>query len=292
VAAAFDRRIGGGRALPYGYIGPAVIAVSVAYVYPLVDVVLRSLQSQAVKGYSLYNYRSLVHDPLFRTSFTNNAKFGLAVPVLLVLGLVLALLLYEQLPGWRIHRALIFLPYVVAIPVAGIAFANVFAYRGPLNAILQSVGLINSPIDWLGNPATSIPVVAGVIVWREVGFVVVILLARLTSIDRSLLEAAQVDGATRWRSHRHITLPLLRPTLLFLALIELITVFSWIFSYVYTMTGGGPANSTSIIELYIWQTAFVYNAPGLASALAVTLLVLVATLVATQIFIRSRVEVY
>ena len=127
---------------------------------------------------------------------------------------------------------MLFLPYVLSIPVVGVVFSQLFQLDGTFNTILRSAGLGALGQDWLGSPTWALPTIMFVIVWKELGFGIILCLARLMSVDEQLFEAARVDGAGWWRVLRHVTIPQLLPALAFYAVVELITMLSWVFAYV------------------------------------------------------------
>jgi ABC-type sugar transport system permease subunit len=133
-----------------------------------------------------------------------------------------------------------------------------------------------------------IPSIAFVIIYRELGFGVVLFLARLMSLDQEILEAAEMDGANWWQKHIYITLPQMSAVIEFYIIVELITMLSWVFAYVYTMTGGGPGFASTVMEFYIWKHAFAFRSPGIASALAVILLGVTTLLIVLQLRLRRR----
>ncbi len=139
--------------------------------------------------------------------------------------------------------------------------------------------------DWLGSPAWAMPTIMFVIIWKELGFGIVLCLARLTSVSEELFESARVDGARWWRIFRHITVPQLAPALVFYAIIELINMLSWVFAYIYVMTLGGPMNSTVVAEYYIFQQVFTNNVVGVGSAAGVVLLAIVSVLIVARLWV-------
>ncbi|HEY5437060.1 MAG TPA: sugar ABC transporter permease [Candidatus Limnocylindrales bacterium] len=141
--------------------------------------------------------------------------------------------------------------------------------------------------DWLGNAKLVTPSIMSVIIYRELGFGVMLFLARMASIREELYEAAMLDGAGWWARLRYVTIPQLRTVIGFFVIIELITMLSWVFAYVYSMTGGGPGFASSVLELYIWKNAFAYHAVGIASAVAVLLLIVTSVLIVIQLLIRG-----
>lgn len=218
----------------------------------------------------------------------HNIILLLCVPIMTVLALVFALILFDQVRGWKIYRTIIFTPYILAIPVVGTTFIYLYSTDGILNEILRTAGAGFLAKDWLGNPRLVLPSIMSVIIYRELGFGVVLFLARLMSLPYELLEAAKLDGANWWQMHRHVTIPQMRSVIEFFVVVEIMTMLSWVFAYVYTMTGGGPGFSSVIMEFYIWQNAFDFQSPAIASALAVVLLVAVSGLIFVQNRLRGR----
>ena len=212
----------------------------------------------------------------------------LCVPVLLVVSILLATLLYEQLPAWRFFRTVLFLPYILAIPVVGIVGSFMFQLHGPINQALEAVGLDRLAIDWLGQEKYALMTVALVIVAREVGFGIVLFLARMMTLDASQLEAARIDGAGWFQRLRYVILPEIRWTIEFYVVVASITMLAWVFSYVYTLTQGGPGTATITMELYIYNVGEVQSTPGMASAAAAVLLVATSILIALLFIARWR----
>lgn len=234
------------------------------------------------------NYELVLEDPTFREAVENSALLLLAVPVLVVISLVVSVLLFDRVRGWRFYRSVVFLPFILAIPVVGIIFSFILQLNGVLNEALRGIGLGGLALDWLGDERLALWSVLFVIVWREVGFGIILFLARLMSMDESQLEAARIDGAGWLQRLRHIIVPELRGTIEFYAVIATITMLAWVFAYVWTLTAGGPGNATQIVELYIYNQGIRGSLPGLASAVAVLLLVTTLVLIAALFRVRAR----
>lgn len=281
------RRLRLGRAEPLVWITPALAVVLFVFGYSMVELVRQSL---AHKGHwvGLENFRLTVTDPTFQTALEHNARLLLAVPVLVAVALLLAVLLFEALRGWRFHRATVFLPYVLPIPVVAVVFGQILQLNGMLNQGLRGVGLGGIAFDWLGDPGWALWSMSGVIVWKELGLGVILFLARLLSLPAETFEAARIDGARFFRLHRYVTVPQLGGVIAFYVVIEAITMVSWVFNYVYVISNGtgGPGEATQVSELYIYQNAFQYSAPDLAAAAAV--LLFGATLVLIVLFFRIQ----
>ena len=280
--------------IPYLYLAPASILLLVVFIYPVIYILHTSFQgnSAATAGtFQLTNYQLVFADPLFYHAAENNGKLLLAVPIMTVIALLIAILLFERVRGWMFYRSVIFMPYILAVPVVGTAFVYLLGLRGIFNNLLSAIGLGFLAQDWLGSATWVVPSIGAVIIYRELGFGVVLFLARLMSLEKEILEAAEIDGANWWQKHVYVTLPQLQSVIQFFVVVELITMLSWVFAYVYTMTGGGPGFASTVMEFYIWKHAFAFNSPGIASALAVLLLASTTLFIVLQLRLRRRTMV-
>ena len=278
---------------PYLYLSPALILIVLVFVYPVFDLIRRSL-TRAVGGVTTWTgltaYQNALQDPIFWTSFFNNLRLLIAIPILVVLSLVFSFLIFERTTGWRIYRSLIFIPYVLAIPVVGIVFSYILQANGVFNQILRSTGLGFLAHEWLGSSATAIWAIMFVVIWKELGFGIVLFLARMSSISEELYDAAKLDGAGWWQQLVYVTIPQMTAVIEFYVIISMITMLSWVFSYVLVMTKGGPGNSTWVLEYFIYQKAFPYSQMQIASAAAVLLLIFAFFLMLLQARLRRQVE--
>jgi ABC-type sugar transport system permease subunit len=276
-----------GRAEPFVWIAPAIAVVVFVFGYSMVELVRTALHHDG-KWAGLRNVRLVLSDPAFRTALEHNARLLLAVPILVLLALLLGVLLFEALRGWRFHRATVFLPYVLPIPVVAVIFGQMLELDGLVNRALRGMGLGGIAYDWLGQPGWALWTMTGVIIWKELGFGVIIFLARLLALPAETFEAARVDGARFFRLHRFVTVPQLAGVIAFYVVVEAITMVSWVFNYVYVISSGtgGPGDATQVSELYIYQTAFQFSAPDLAAAAAVILFA--ATFVLIVLFFRIQ----
>jgi len=281
-----------GRFTAWAYAAPMLVFVGAIFAYPIVTLVRYSLENVGTSAYvpttyaGFANFRYIFNDSLFVGALENNLTLFLCVPIMVVLSVVLAALLFDRPRGWKIYRTLLFLPYVLSIPVVGVVYSYMFTYNGSANETLRGLGLGFVAKDWLGSTTWALPTIMFVIVWKELGFGVIICLARLMSVNEEYFEAARVDGARWWRRLRHITLPQLVPAIAFYAVVELINMLSWVFAYIYVMTLGGPQNSTVVSEYYIYEQVFQNNVIGIGAAAGVVLLGVVAVL----ILVRLRME--
>jgi len=238
---------------------------------------------QAPRFVGLKYLGELANDPLFLKTLANSAYFALgSVPLAVGLGLLLALLLEQDLPGARLFRIIFLLPAAVSGVATALAWGWVFNGRfGLINSLLSEAGLTGP--NWLQSETWAMPVMILVQLWIA-GINMIVYLAALRGIPPDLTEAALIDGASRWQRVRHITLPLLSPVTFYLVLVNLIGAFQ-VFTPIYILTRGGPNNATLTLPLYIYQTAFAWGNLGYASMLAVALFLLVLAL--TAILLRT-----
>ncbi len=276
---------------PYLYLAPATLILALVFLYPIIQVVRLSFLQPLVGGtsaVSLFNYQMVFEDPVFWQGVKNNGELLLTVPFMTLLGLLLAILLYERVIGWKIYRTLIYLPSILAVPTVGLAFVYLLGLNGIINTMLRRIGLGFITQEWIGNATWVVPAIGLVIIYREVGFGVILFLARLMSLDGEILEAAEIDGANWWQKHAYITIPQLSVVVEFFMIVEFITMLSSVFGYVYTMTAGGPSFASTVMEFYIWKHAFAFRTPGMASAVAVFLLVITSALIILQLRLRHQ----
>jgi ABC-type sugar transport system permease subunit len=282
------------RALgPYLLIAPAAAFIGLIFIYSLVRLAYASVHT-GDNGNSgpvqLDAYRFVLNDEIFRTAVKHNLLLLISVPVVLVLALAIALILHEGIMGWRLYRTIVFVPYILAIPVLGTTFIYLLSLDGGLNSLLGDVGLGFLKQDWLGSPSWVLPSIAAIIVYHELGFGVVLFLARLLSLPEEVDQAGRIDGCNWWQLRRLITLPQMTGVITAFVTLELINMLSWVFAYVYSTTKGGPNFASYVIELYIFDSAFTFRAPSFAAAAAILLLAASTVLIAVQVR-RTSIEV-
>jgi ABC-type sugar transport system permease subunit len=171
-----------------------------------------------------------------------------------------------------------------------VVFSNILQLNGILNEFMRSIGLGGLTLDWIGNPNLTLWSIMGVIIWREVGFGIVLFLARLLSLNEELIDAGKVDGANWWQRLWYVIIPELGSVIEFYVVISIITMLAWVFSYIYTISRGGPGNATQVMELYVYNYAFRNQLPGIASAVAVLLFLVTLILIVPIFRIRSGEE--
>ena len=238
----------------------------------------------------LGNFVDLFSTPLFWRALANTAVFALlGVPMAVGTSLAVALLLNDATVRWKpLWRVLLFAPYVTSIVATAVVWRFLFNARsGLINRALATVGM--APIDWLGNPHTSIPAILIFVTWKIFGYNMIVFTAALSAVPQDLMEAARLDGAGRWGRFRHVTLPAIGPTLL-LAAVMSVAGFLQIFAEPYVMTLGGPAQSTTTILYFMFDEGFKWWNLGQASAVAFVLFLMILALTMVQTRIGRRYE--
>ncbi len=268
-------------------IAPTAVLMLALLVLPVVAVLVLSLTDAelgepVVNFLGLQAYADLLSDRDFRGAFRNTALYVLmVVPASVVLGLGLALLIEAEARGRALFRSLYFLPSVSLV----VAMASVWQYLmhpsfGPINQLLRLMGFAG--INWLGSSDNALMALAVIGVWQAIGFNMVLFLAGLTAIDRTLYAAAEMDGVrSAWDRFRVVTWPMLGPTTLFVATITIINAVK-VFETVATLTQGGPAKATRTLLWAIYKEGFVYLHVGAASAMAVVFIVVLLFLLVIQ----------
>lgn len=268
------------------FLSPALIMLGIFLIWPItylfyLSFTAGSFTSHGTSWVGLRNYLRLLLNPDFWQVLGNTVYFTLATVIpSLVVPLGLAVLLNRTFALQGLLRSAYFLPSITSLVAAGLGFRWLFQTEGPVNAFLSSIGI--EPIPWLGSTTWAMPVLILLSVWKQLGFNMVVFLAGLQAIPPSRYEAAELDGADSWQQFWHITLPGLRPTLVFATITTAIFTLRS-FEQVYVITGGGPLNSTNLLVYYIYQEAFAQFDFGYAAAAATVLLAIALLLVYLQL---------
>jgi ABC-type sugar transport system permease subunit len=226
------------------------------------------------------NYANLLGDPVVHTAFATSLKFLLSVPIVVFVSLIVSVLLYERVRGWKAFRVIFFLPNVLSAVVVGMMFKSIFGYYGVVNGVLTAVGLPRAEFFTTGNLAIMVIIIA--LVWAGFGYQALLLLNGLNAIDGAVFEAAAIDGAGWWRRLFSITLPNIRREIGFVFIINVIYTFTALFGFIFVMTGGGPGYETTTIDYLVYLKAFSTSNLGPGGALAVLLFLFLGALTLTQ----------
>lgn len=263
---------------PYLFLLPAVAVLIVFFFIPFFQTFGLSFFDYSSSIYNptfngVDNYIKLFKEPIFyKVMFNTFMYLIIAVPFLVTFPLFLAILINQEIRGITLYKILLYLPVIVSIVVAAIAFKWLYAGQGILNYILTLFHL--EPIGWLVDTKWALFSVAIVTIWKGIGYYMMIYLASLMSVPQDLYEACDIDGANFLTKHLTVTIPHIMPTIALVSTISTISAMK-VFAEIYVMTKGGPLNSTKTIVYYIYERAFENLDLGYASALAVVLLIVV-----------------
>ncbi len=279
------------------FVTPALGLIGVFFALPVLAAFILSLtdfdiyaiaDASNVRFVGFDNYVELGRNPLFWAALRNTFYFVLVGgPLSVVVSLGAALLVNARLARWKsFFRTAYFAPVVTTL----VAVALVWRYLyhptyGPINYILGKVGI--GPIDWLGDPAWAMPAIIILAVWKNFGYNMLIFIAGLQNIPDDLYDAADLDGANWWHRFRHVTLPMLGPTFLFVGVVTMIGYFQ-LFAEPYVMTQGGPLKSTLSVVLLMYEEGFRWWRIGNAAAIAFVLFVIMLALTLLQFRLRPR----
>ncbi|RDW15347.1 carbohydrate ABC transporter permease [Oceanobacillus chungangensis] len=237
----------------------------------------------------LENYTRIFQSGEFWQILRNTLLFTAIYTVgVCIIGLFFAMLLNQRLKGIKFFRSLFFLPVITSIVAVGIIWNWILSpQNGILNILLDKIFNLQEPISWLGDPDYALIALALVYIWKSVGYQMLIFLAGLQNIPTELQEAAQMDGANKWKVFTKVTLPLLTPTIFFVLVITIIESFHT-FGITHSMTQGGPYNATNTLSYFIYQNAFVHFNMGYASSLSFVLFILILVITWINFLYRKK----
>jgi lactose/L-arabinose transport system permease protein len=273
------------------FIAPALALISIFLVYPIIRSLVLSFYSgkgMMMRFAGFGNIERLASDPVFLAALTNTVVFFVVqVPIMIMLALILASVLNN--PDLRFKgffRTAIFLPCVSSLVAYSVLFKSMFAVDGVVNSALVALGLVEVPIPWLTDPFWAKVLIILALTWRWTGYNMIFYLAALQNIDKSIYEAARIDGVPSWGRFLYITIPMLKPVILFTTIVSTIGTIQ-LFDEVYNLTEGrgGPANSTITLSLYIYNLTFRYMPSfGYAATISYVIVVMVAVLSFLQFY--------
>ncbi|RPJ45979.1 MAG: sugar ABC transporter permease [Candidatus Latescibacterota bacterium] len=279
------------------FLAPALLLLGVFFLFPVLAGLALSLTDfdvyavgspEVARFVGLHNYRDVLSDQEFWNALRNTLYFAfVGGPLSVLASLAAALLVNAKLARLKgLFRTVLFAPVVTTLVAVAIVWRYILQPRyGFLNFGLERLGL--DPVDWLGDPLWSMPAIILLAVWKNFGYNMLILVAGLQSIPEELHEAAEVDGAGWWRRFRHVTLPSLAPTFVFVTVLTMIGNFQ-IFAEPYVMTQGGPLRSTTTVMLLMYEEGFRWWRMGKASAIAFLLFFVILAATALQLRLRRE----
>lgn len=275
----------------WAFVAPAVVLIGLFGIFPIVWSGVISFQANDLTspphGVGFANYRALAKDPAFRTAAKHTLIYTvLFVPISIAGAMAIAVALNRRIRGIRFYRLAVFIPVVTSTVATGIVFLWLLDPTfGLVNWILHGVGLPQQ--KFLQDPNQALYCIVAMTVWSWLGFDVIIYLAALQGIPRDLLEAAEIDGASKWSSFRTIVVPLLGPATLFLTVWSTINALQ-LFDEIYVTTRGGPLSSTTVIVYYLYQQAFQFFNGGYGAAIAYVLFVAILIVTVIQLWVGNR----
>jgi multiple sugar transport system permease protein len=275
------------------FVLPGVILLVMVLGWPAITSILYSFETEKAgdAAFTLANYKSLLKDPFFNTTFWNTTVFVFfSVVAHMILGLAVAMVLNSALPAKPVFRVIALLPWVVPDVVAGIIWKWMFdPIYGALNDLLIKIGLLNTPIEWLSNPKLAMTSAILVNLWRGFPFVMLILLAGLQSIPRHLYEAAAIDGAPKFQQFIHITLPGLKKMIVVALALDIVWEVRR-FGLIQAMTQGGPGILTEVLSTYTYKQYFKFFRFEYASAISVVMTIVLLLVSLPYIWMISQEE--
>lgn len=264
---------------PYLFLAPALLVIATFVVYPIGAVFFYSFTKYNIATppvwIGLSNYKALLTDHIFWLALRHSFTYLLVTPVLIVLCMILAIIVNRKLPGINAFRAIYYIPVISGSIAVGISWRLMLDTNGLLNGFLLSLGLIQSPIQWLAEPSLTLPIAMLLTIWMGLGYYMMIFLAGLQNIPEELYDAAVIDGCNAVQKHWHVSLPGLRPQYVMVAVVSSLAALQ-VFNEIYILTGGlgGILNSGVTVVFYLWRKAFRLEEAGMASAIAIVLLVI------------------
>ncbi|EMS71208.1 carbohydrate ABC transporter permease [Ruminiclostridium cellobioparum] len=278
----------------YAFAAPALIGLFVFTLYPLVCSIFYSFTDWNIlsdaKFIGFDNYTKLISDEVFLISLKNTLKWVVIyVPLSLIISFGLALIAELPIKGVNAFRAIFYLPVVCPLIVIALLFTWLYNTEfGLINYGLSLFGI--GPVGWLTNPNLAIFSIALMSVWKMAGYNMVVLLAGLQAVPRSVYEASELDGIKSYQKIWFIKLPLIMPAIYFVVVYAIINAFQ-VFTEIFTMTRGGPGNSTNTLVYYLYTKAFTHNEMGYASAIAIIMAIIIMIVTVLQKYVLgSKVQ--
>jgi putative chitobiose transport system permease protein len=282
-------------ATPYLFLAPALALLAIFVLYPIAAVVVYSFTDFDImtppEFIGLDNYSQLLGDDTFWLALQHSFIYLLVTPILIVLSIALAIMVNRRLRGVSVFRALYFVPAVAGSIAIGLSWRWLFERTGFVNGVLQWLGLIEEPIQWLATPSLVLPLAMLLTIWAGVGYYAVIFLAGLQNIPEELYDAAKIDGCSELQKHRYVSVPGLRPQIVFVFVISSLAALK-VFDEIYVLTNrtGGILDSGVTMVFYLWKQAFQLNHAGYASAIAIVLLLVTLGFSIVNVRILERRE--
>jgi len=272
---------------------PVIFILIFIRFYPMVMALYRSFTNwdglYRSDWVGLKNYIQIFTDSPFWLLLRNSLVLLLAVPFQLFIGLFVAVLLYEEVRGWRFFRTMIYLPQIIAAITIGYLFRVAFSLDGPVNQVLRNIRLGVFAGEWLGNTGTALFVLVFCLTWFSIGWMAIVILGGMSKISPEVFEAAKMDGANYWQRTFLVVIPMISRTLEYAIIMSMVWTLTSIFAFIYAITAGGPGYETSTIDYMIYTKFYQAGRPyGFATALSVILLVIILSITVVEMRITNK----
>jgi putative chitobiose transport system permease protein len=264
---------------PWLFLAPALLLLGIFVFYPIAAVVYYSLTDYDIVRPPVFigldNFVALLDDDTLKLALLHSFIYLLVTPILIGLAIALAIAVNRRLRGIHIYRALYFVPAVSGSIAIGLSWRWLFDRSGFINSVLVSWGIIPEPIQWLATPSLVLPIAMLLTIWAGIGYYSVIFLAGLQNVPDELYDAARIDGCNDLQKHWYVSIPALRPQIVFVGVISSLAALK-VFDEIYVLTNrtGGILDSGVTMVFYLWEQAFERSNAGYASAIAIVLLVI------------------
>ncbi|MGW8144603.1 MAG: carbohydrate ABC transporter permease [Anaerolineales bacterium] len=274
---------------------PVIFILIFIRFYPMVMAIYRSFTNwdglYRSDWIGLHNYIEIFTNSPFWKLLRNSMVLLLSVPLQVILGILVAVLLYEEVRGWRVFRTVVYLPQIISAVTIGYLFRVAFSLDGPVNLVLRGLNLDFLGIEWLGNTATALGVLVFCLTWFSIGWQAIVILGGMSKISPEVFESAKVDGANYWQRTFYVVIPMISRTIEYAVIMSMVWTLTSIFAFIFTITAGGPGYETSTIDYMIYTKFYQSGAPyGFASALAVILLIIIFAITVVEMRYTNKVS--
>lgn len=272
---------------------PVIIILLFIRFYPMIMAIYRSFTNWnglfRSDWVGLKNYIEIFTNSPFWTLLRNSMVLLLAVPLQLMIGIFVAVLLYEEVKGWRFFRSLVYLPQIIAAITIGYLFRIAFGLDGPINLVLRNLKLDFLAINWLSNTAAALGVLVFCLTWFSIGWQAIVILGGMAKISPEVFEASKLDGANFWQRTFFVVIPMITRTIEYAIIMSMVWTLTSIFAFIFAITAGGPGYETTTIDYMIYRKFYQSGSPyGFASALAVILLIIILIFTVVEMRVTNK----
>ena len=272
---------------------PVLVLLVFMRFYPMLAAIYRSFTNwdglYRSDWIGLTNYVQIFVNSPFWKLLRNSLVLLTTVPLQVMIGLFVAVLLYEEVRGWRFFRTIIYLPQIISAVTIGYLFRVAFSLDGPVNLTLRRIGLELLAGEWLGNTGTALFVLVFCLTWFSIGWQAIVILGGMSKISPEVFEAARMDGASYWQRTFYVVIPMISRTLEYAVIMSMVWTLTSVFAFIYSITAGGPGYETSTLDYMIYRKFYQAGAPyGSASAFAVILLAIILIFTVIEMRVANK----